>query len=121
MTPNMKSRRRANWPGLGVVALLLTAGVPVLAQDGRTCEPSAPRAGVSLIVLTSAARVTEFAATVRNVQILRRGPKTVVFADGRVVTSDVAAVSAHLNALGWANRNIEIVASHRSRSVWRPG
>jgi hypothetical protein len=86
------------------------------------CDTSRPaRSGVSLVVLTSPARVAEFAASLPEVPILRRGPATVVFADGRVVTSDVEAAVEHLNALGWGHRNIEIVASHQARSVWRPG
>ena len=39
----------------------------------------------------------------------------VVSRDGRVVSADSGSVNRHLNALGWANQRLEIVASFVSR------
>ena len=39
---------------------------------------------------------------------------TVIYADGRAVTSDLGSVSQHLNELGWASRPIEIVGAGTS-------
>jgi len=77
------------------------------------CDSPPSRGGgaVSIVVLASPSKVREFAATVRGTAVLRRDKETVVFADGRVVTSDVEAAGRHLNVLGWGSRNVQIVAS----------
>ena len=36
---------------------------------------------------------------------------TLIYADGRAVTSDLGSVSQHLNELGWAQRPIEIAGA----------
>jgi hypothetical protein len=41
----------------------------------------------------------------------------VIYADGRAVTSDLAAASGHLNALGWAERPIEIAGAGTSTRI----
>ena len=97
-----------------VLACFLSIGLaaaPVAAQEGQTCDAGAVRPAVSLVILASAKKVQELAASVRDVRVLRRDAKTVVFENGRILTADVAAVGEHLNALGWASRRIEVLAS----------
>ena len=89
---------------------------PATAQDGPSCSNrSQPGAAVFLIVLASPSRVRAYAATVKNEEIIRQDETTTIFASGRVVTSDVAAAGEQLNALGWADRKLEIVASFPAR------
>ncbi|MDJ0786136.1 MAG: hypothetical protein QNK05_04970 [Myxococcota bacterium] len=106
-----------------ILATLLAFG-PAGALAGPQCEAPASGGGggaVSLVVLASPEKVHTLARELPAVPVLRRGPATVVFADGRVVTSDVEAAGRHLNALGWAGRRIEVMASFPSRPAWRPG
>jgi hypothetical protein len=95
------------------VMLVIAGSGPSLGQAGGMCDSPPSRGGgaVSIVVLASSSKVHEFAATVRGTPVLRRDKETVVFADGRVVTSDVEAAGRHLNALGWGSRNVQIVAS----------
>jgi hypothetical protein len=51
----------------------------------------------------------------KGVPIARQDASTIIFADGRVVTSDVSAASDHINALGWGSRGIKMVASFSTR------
>ena len=109
---------------VGVSLALLLVAAPVAATSGGTCDAGGPGGSggsVALVVLASAERVARYAATVEGVKVLRRDSDTVVFADGRVVTSDVAAAGRHLNALGWGSRRVEVVASFPSRAPRRPG
>ena len=95
------------------IGCLSWAAAPAIAQDGQSCS-TRPTGPVWLIVLDSPGRVQAYAATVKDEEILSDAT-TVVFKGGRVVTSDVAAAGEHLNALGWANRKLEIVASFPAR------
>ncbi|RIL04777.1 MAG: hypothetical protein DCC71_12825 [Proteobacteria bacterium] len=63
----------------------------------------------------------ELAASLRDAPVAARDRGTVIFADGRVVTSDVDAATRQLNRLGWGTRRIEIVASFRLRPQQAPG
>jgi hypothetical protein len=98
--------------GAALCAALLCAGTPGFAGevcDGGAASGSGP---VSLLILKSDAQVHELArALARGVPVVSRDAGTVVFRDGRVITADVGGVDRHLNALGWSQRNIEIVAS----------
>lgn len=102
----------------GVAATLLVAsillGSPTGAQAGEACDAGEGPSSVSLILVASPSKVHEFARATRG-QILRKGSNTVVFTDGRVVTSSAASASEHLNALGWADRRIEVAASFAPR------
>jgi hypothetical protein len=66
---------------------------------------------VSLLVLANDQKVQSFAATVKDTPIVSQEAGTVVFVDGRVITSDVSKASDRINALGWGSRHIQIVAS----------
>ena len=104
-------------PGLRSVAgaVLVTAlGLAAARADGASCDLP-PNVPVSLIVLQSERKVQELARSVRNASIVRGDRATVVFDDGRVITSDVSAAGEHLNELGWGNRRIEFAASFPQR------
>jgi hypothetical protein len=76
---------------------------------------------VSLLILDSARKVDEFAAVPRDASIVVRERGLAIFEDGRVVTSDVDAATRHLNALGWADRPMQVVASFPMRPKPPPG
>jgi len=106
--------------------LLLTAALPVVfgatsarAQGPALCQPGQSAqsgSSVSLVILSSPKKVQQLAATIRDAQVLKRDAKTVIFSDGRVVTSDVGSASRHLNELGWGKRSINVMASFKARS-----
>ncbi len=99
---------------LSAVLFLQPAG----AQEGALCEAAqGPAPTVSLIVLASPERVHTLAASIRGVAVVRRGEKTVVFEDGRIITADVTSVGGHLAALGWTERKIEVMASFKPRAA----
>ena len=112
--------------GVTCAVLLLTAALPVLssatparAQGAALCQPGQSGqsgSSVSLVILSSPKKVHELAATIRDAQVLKRDAKTVIFSDGRVVTSDVTSASKHLNELGWGKRSINVMASFKARS-----
>jgi hypothetical protein len=115
---------RAVRAAIGTSLALLLVAAPVGATSGGTCDAGGAGGSggsVALVVLASPERVAGYAATVEGVKVLRRDAHTVVFADGRVITSDVAAAGQHLNALGWGGRRVQIVASFPSRAPRRPG
>jgi hypothetical protein len=65
---------------------------------------------VALIILASDSKVHAYARTQQGTVILRDA-NTVIFHEGRVITSDIEAASRHLNNLGWGGRSINVVAS----------
>ena len=91
---------------------LLFASTPVAAQQGNSCDTASAQS-VQLLILASPKKVNAYANTLKGVVVVRRDPTTVVLDDGRVITSDVSATTDHLNALGWANLPIQVVASFR--------
>jgi hypothetical protein len=93
------------------------------AASGQSCKvrPAASSGPVALLILDSARKVDEFAATPRDATIVVRKPGLAIFEDGRVVTSDVDVATDQLNALGWASRPIQIVASFPMRPKPPPG
>jgi hypothetical protein len=83
------------------------SGPAVAVPEGGICEPgSGP---VMIVVVESPAKVKSASALWEATPILARDPETVVFADGRIVTSRVEAAGEQLQSLGWAHRDIEIV------------
>jgi hypothetical protein len=64
-----------------------------------------------MIVVRNAAEVASSSDQWKSDPTLVREPRTVIFSDGRIVTSDVEATGSHLNELGWASRRIEFVAA----------
>jgi hypothetical protein len=100
-------------------AALLGAGPATSAGSGASCEVGGSNGPVSLYILTSPERVQAFAASVKGVPVVVRKPATVVFGDGRVVTSDVESAGDLVNELGWGKRRIEIAASFGSRRAPR--
>jgi len=105
---------------MALLALVATA-LPGSAA-AQTCDARQRGGGsVSIVVLASGERVQKLAATVKSVEIVRRDKETVIFADGRVITSDVEAAGRHLNALGWGHKRIEIAASVPARGNFTPG
>jgi hypothetical protein len=105
---------------------VLTAVLPVLsnatiarAQGAALCQPGQSGqsgSAVSLVILSSPKKVHELAASIHDATVLKRDAKTVIFSDGRVVTSDVTSASQHINELGWGTRSINVMASFKARS-----
>ena len=77
---------------------------------GAVCE-SKPTGSVMLLILPTQKKVHDYAASLSHIPVVARDKTTVVFQDGRVVTSDVGRAGEHLNALGWATLRLEVVAS----------
>ncbi len=77
---------------------------------GAVCE-SKPTGSVMLLILPTRQKVHDYAASLSHIPVVARDKTTVVFQDGRVVTSDVGRAGEHLNALGWATLRLEVVAS----------
>ena len=71
------------------------------------CDPGA--APVIIVVVPSPKKVESASELWKATPIVARDPETVVFADGRIVTSRLEATGDHLQTLGWTHRDIEIV------------
>jgi hypothetical protein len=76
------------------------------------CE--APSEPVFLVLVAKSQQVAKAAAGLSRATPLVSETDTVIFADGRAVTSDLESASRHLNALGWAKRRIEIAGAGTS-------
>jgi hypothetical protein len=98
--------------GLAVLGFYL-AGLAngAAAQNGGMCHAPDP---VLVVLVESAPKVGPAAAGLSRTPVLVEASDTVIYADGRAVTSDLAAISQHLNALGWAQRKIEIIGAGTS-------
>jgi hypothetical protein len=96
---------------IATLALGLLLPPAAWAEAGMCGPPPSP---VLLVLVESKARVPGAAAGLSPTRRLVDTADTVIYADGRAVTSDLAAVSAHLNALGWAERSIEIAGAGTS-------
>ncbi|MEN8161838.1 MAG: hypothetical protein ABFS41_17340 [Myxococcota bacterium] len=92
--------------------LAFALATPALAAGGMCGAPDEP---VFLVVVGSKQQVAGAAHGLSRAPALVNESDTVIFADGRAVTSDLAAASRHLNALGWAERRIEIAGAGASR------
>lgn len=79
------------------------------AETGGSCSASAQ--SVLLVLVPSGQHVASAAQGLSKTDTLVATRDTVIFADGRVVTSNLDSVSEHLNALGWAKRPIEIASA----------
>ncbi len=80
------------------------------AHAGQVCEVPSSSGPLSLIILASGSKVHAYAKTLKGT-VARRDAETVIFHDGRVITSDIEAAGRHLNDLGWGGRRIDVVAS----------
>jgi len=103
-------------------ALLATCLLSAPAEANEVCDPGAsggsgpaslgPPGAVSLMILKDGSKVHSLAKSLaRGVPLAARDPQTVVFRDGRVITSDVESAGRVLNALGWSARPIRVVAT----------
>jgi hypothetical protein len=102
-------------PGSGWTA---DVGKPPLAAPPQ--EPEAPGSSqvgicdrssspVMIVVVESPRKVKSAAGLWKATPVVLQDPETVVFADGRIVTSRLDATGGHLQSLGWEHRDIEIV------------
>jgi hypothetical protein len=62
-----------------------------------------------IVVVESPRKVKSASARWKDTPIVRQDAETVVFSDGRIVTSQVEATGPLLQSLGWTHRPIEIV------------
>jgi hypothetical protein len=75
---------------------------------------------VMIVVVESPQRVQSASALWKATPIVVQEAETVVFADGRIVTSQIEAAGEHLQSLGWAHRQIEIVGGLSAASgAWQ--
>lgn len=82
------------------------SGAPAPGQVG-ICDPdSSP---VMIVVVESPRKVKSAAGLWKTTPVVLQDSETVVFADGRIVTSSLDATGGHLQSLGWQHRDIEIV------------
>jgi len=95
----------------GLFLALAVAG-PATAETGGMCGPR--EEPVLVVLVQSPQQVRSAADGISKAKPLVSEANTVIFADGRVVTSDLAAASDHLNRLGWAKRQIEIAGAGTS-------
>lgn len=94
-----------------MLSVLLLAG-PGAAQTGGMCGPR--NEPVLVVLVQTPQQVRPAADGLSRTRPLVSEADTVIFADGRAVTSNLASVSTHLNKLGWANRQIEIAGAGTS-------
>lgn len=91
---------------------------PPLAKAGRNpdaqgsgqvgiCDPAS--SPVMIVVVESPRRVKSASALWKTTPVVVEKPGTVVFSDGRIVTSQLEATGPLLQSLGWTHRDIEIV------------
>jgi hypothetical protein len=106
---------------VGLVVCAFALAQEVRAQSCKVRTAGGGGGPVSLLILDSARKVDEFAATPRDAKLVVRESGIAIFEDGRVVTSDVDAATRYLNELGWAARPIQIVASFPMRPNPAPG
>ena len=100
--------------GLGLLFAIVAVG-PATAGTGDAggmCD--ARNESVLLVLVQSPEQVRAAAAGLSKADMLVNESNTVIFTDARVVTSDLAAASEHLNRLGWATRKIEIAGAGTS-------
>jgi hypothetical protein len=82
------------------------------------CDPAS--SPVMIVVVESPRKVESASARWKATPIVVQDPETVVFADGRIVTSRLEATGDHLQSLGWAHREIEIVGGlPAAAGAWR--
>jgi hypothetical protein len=89
---------------------LCVGGADFAHADAAVCE-SRPTGSVMLLILPTKKKVHDYAATLNHIPVVARDTTTVVFQDGRVVTADVGSAGEHLNNLGWASLELQVVAS----------
>jgi hypothetical protein len=99
------------------LGLWLVAPSVCLAAGGMCGAETGP---VLVVLVESAPKVAPAAAGLSKSPRLVDTPDTVIYEDGRAVTSNLASVSAHLNALGWASRPIEIAGAGTSTRLPPP-
>jgi len=102
------------WLGPAGFGLLLTtlSAASAAAETGGMCGPR--NEPVLVVLVESPQQVRAAAEGISRTRPLVNESDTVIFADGRVVTSSLASTSTHLNALGWASRPIEIAGAGTS-------
>ena len=88
------------------------------SEQAGICDPAA--SPVMIIVVESPRKVASASALWKDTPILVQDPETVVFTDGRIVTSSIEATGDRLQSLGWAHRDIEIVSGLPAASgAWK--
>jgi hypothetical protein len=82
------------------------------AEDPGAVKVCPPDTGpVTVLIVNSERAVKSAAAQYAGEPILHRDAETVIFEDGRVITSKVEQVSHHLNELGWSGRELQLLGS----------
>jgi len=107
----MSAVRRIRRAGFGLALAAVAAG-SALAETGGMCGPADPP--VLVILVKPPQRVQSAARGISSARVLVNESDTVIFADGRLVTSSLTSASRHLNTLGWAHRQIEIAGAARA-------
>jgi hypothetical protein len=81
---------------------------------------------VTVIPVRYASQLQRTVAALRAAPLIYQTADTAVFEDGRIVTSEVEHVGAHLNELGWTENPLKISgaaagAAGTARYAWRSG
>ena len=97
---------------LFALGLSLAGLAPEASAQGGMCG-SSPEP-VLVVLVESAPKVRAAAAGLSKAPVLVSAADTLIYADGRAVTSDLGSISQHLNRLGWADRPIEIAGAGTS-------
>jgi hypothetical protein len=77
------------------------------SSQAGICEPGA--SPVIIVVVESPRKVQSASALWKATPIVVQKAETVVFSDGRIVTSQIEETGPLLQSLGWTHRKIEIV------------
>jgi hypothetical protein len=102
----MRAGRHLRSIAFGLLAALAAGGA---AAQGGMCGPA--NDPVLVVLVESPQQVRAAAEGISRARPLVSEADTVIFGDGRTVSSNLASLSAHLNRLGWATRKIEIVGA----------
>jgi hypothetical protein len=104
--------RCCSWLAGSILLLAVAVAGPLAAETGGMCgSRSEP---VLIVLVESAPKVRAAATGISKAPVLVNVADTVIYADGRAVTSDLGSISQHLNELGWASRPIEIAGAGTS-------
>ena len=107
--PTRKAQVRGRAGEVRQPPLAKTPRSPVAQGSGQVgiCDPgSSP---VMIVVVESPRKVKSASARWKTTPVMVEKPGTVVFSDGRIVTSQLEATGPLLQSLGWTHRDIEIV------------
>ncbi len=85
---------------------------PSPGDEEGICEDNGP---VVVLVVEEHQRLKEMRAREPSTEVVSGDANTIVYGDGRILTTSLEGVGAHLEKLGWSDRQIEIEHSFREQ------